>query len=495
MSGSVRSATTEHPSEASGLRTALATVCLSGTLEDKLAAAAAAGLRRRRDLRAGPGRVAARPRPRSGPAAPTWASRSTSTSPSATSTRPTRERLRARTCGAPSASSTSWSELGTDLILVCSSVSPDAVDDDGSLAEQLHAPGRAGRRRTGCASPTRRSPGARHVNTYEQSWDDRAAGRPPRARPVPGQLPHPVPRLRPGGHRATSRREAVLPAARRRPAHEHGRAAVEPPPPALPRPGRLRPARLPGPRAGRGLHRAAVARGVQRRLPPVRPAPRRGRRPPVAAGAARGDSPLERGRVRRPPRSCTGSRSPRSPSTPTSGAAVAELLAALGFATPARHRSKPVQLWQQGDARVLLNRARPATARRSRRSAIETADPTAAAGRAHGAARAAAARSTTARPRPTCSASPRPDGTAVFFCHTAAEGVSWLADFLPTARRAPATESVTRVDHVALTQPFDNFDEAALFYRSLLGLLTRARVRDRRSVRPGAQPGGRATAA
>ena len=33
MSGSVRSATTEHPSEASGLRTALATVCISGTLE------------------------------------------------------------------------------------------------------------------------------------------------------------------------------------------------------------------------------------------------------------------------------------------------------------------------------------------------------------------------------------------------------------------------------------------------------------------------------
>ena len=43
MSGSVRSATTEHPSEASGLRTALATVCISGTLEDKLEAAAAAG--------------------------------------------------------------------------------------------------------------------------------------------------------------------------------------------------------------------------------------------------------------------------------------------------------------------------------------------------------------------------------------------------------------------------------------------------------------------
>ncbi len=29
---------------------------------------------------------------------------------------------------------------------------------------------------------------------------------------------------------------------------------------------------------------------------------------------------------------------------------------------------------------------------------------------------------------------------------------------------------MTRIDHVALTQPFDYFDEAALFYRAVLGL-------------------------
>ena len=44
MSGSVHgAATAEHPSESTGQRTALATVCISGTLEDKLDAAAAAG--------------------------------------------------------------------------------------------------------------------------------------------------------------------------------------------------------------------------------------------------------------------------------------------------------------------------------------------------------------------------------------------------------------------------------------------------------------------
>jgi 4-hydroxyphenylpyruvate dioxygenase len=35
---------------------------------------------------------------------------------------------------------------------------------------------------------------------------------------------------------------------------------------------------------------------------------------------------------------------------------------------------------------------------------------------------------------------------------------------------ADAGAGLTAVDHVALTQPFDSFDEAALFYRSVLGL-------------------------
>src|SRR4029078_3563028 len=42
---------------------------------------------------------------------------------------------------------------------------------------------------------------------------------------------------------------------------------------------RVGPARLPRPRARRGLHRAAVARGLQLRLPPVPPAPRPQRAP------------------------------------------------------------------------------------------------------------------------------------------------------------------------------------------------------------------------
>ena len=51
-------------------------------------------------------------------------------------------------------------------------------------------------------------------------------------------------------------------------------------------------------------------------------------------------------------------------------------------------------------------------------------------------------------------------------------GAGWLADFEPTGpdAAAGAGTGITGVDHVALTQPFDRFDEAALFYRSVLGL-------------------------
>ena len=41
-----------------------------------------------------------------------------------------------------------------------------------------------------------------------------------------------------------------------------------------------------------------------------------------------------------------------------------------------------------------------------------------------------------------------------------------------TGGGGPGTGSISHIDHVALTQPFDNFDEATLFYRSLLGLST-----------------------
>jgi len=56
----------------------------------------------------------------------------------------------------------------------------------------------------------------------------------------------------------------------------------------------------------------------------------------------------------------------------------------------------------------------------------------------------------------------------VFFTRTRPDG--WPADFLATGETAGAGAGITRVDHVGLTQPFDSFDEAGLFWRAVLGL-------------------------
>jgi 4-hydroxyphenylpyruvate dioxygenase len=153
------------------------------------------------------------------------------------------------------------------------------------------------------------------------------------------------------------------------------------------------------------------------------------------------------------------------------------LLRGLGFARTGIHRTKPVQLWQQADARVLVNRtgaddgARPRGDAVVSAIAVESEDP----GRS-----ARRARALLAPPIPRSlgpneaelTAVAAPDGTSVFFCHTDADGgAGWLGDFRPVASDRPGDRPLlTGVDHVALSQPFDYFDEAVLFYRSLLGM-------------------------
>lgn len=169
-----------------------------------------------------------------------------------------------------------------------------------------------------------------------------------------------------------------------------------------------------------------------------------------------------------------------------SGPAVADTLAALGFTHAGQHRSKPVQLWQQGTARVLLNSSigideHPHGAAVAALG-LETADPASAAARAQQLLAPVLPR----RRGPAeadLAAVAAPDSTAIFFCRTgAADQASWLSDFEPVAiagstvaEAAPTgdgTSGISHVDHVALTQPYDRFDEAALFYRAVLGLQT-----------------------
>ncbi|MER5646339.1 TIM barrel protein [Streptosporangium sp. NPDC002524] len=167
------------------------------------------------------------------------------------------------------------------------------------------------------------------------------------------------------------------------------------------------------------------------------------------------------------------------PAVPT-GFAFAELadadgslsgvLSALGFTRTGSHTSKPVELWTQGEARMLLNAAGTDPALVA--LGLDSPDP----------ARAVKHAETLLAPVLPRERAPRdasldaiaaPDGTALFFCDTA-----WLGDFVgsgdpgdPAAGTVEAVPGrITHIDHVALTQPWHHFDEAALFYGSVLGL-------------------------
>lgn len=153
---------------------------------------------------------------------------------------------------------------------------------------------------------------------------------------------------------------------------------------------------------------------------------------------------------------------------------VTAVLGALGFARTARHRTKPVDLWEQGEARVLVNTG-PAAGRDGTALAavgLESPDPAGAARRAE-ALLAPVLPRRRARGDAPLDAVVAPDGTELFFCATGSSGpIGWRGDFelIPGGAAATGAEVLDRIDHLALTQPWHQFDEAALFHRSVLGL-------------------------
>ncbi|GHD00284.1 4-hydroxyphenylpyruvate dioxygenase [Streptomyces violarus] len=147
------------------------------------------------------------------------------------------------------------------------------------------------------------------------------------------------------------------------------------------------------------------------------------------------------------------------------------LLGCLGFTRTARHRGKPVALWEQGEARILVNTG-PAVRRDGTQLAaigLESPDPAAAARRAEALLAPVLPRRRAPEDAP-LDAVAAPDGTELFFCATGRPGLpDWRADFEDTGP-APAPTGIRRIDHLALTQPWHHFDEAALFHRGVLGL-------------------------
>jgi 4-hydroxyphenylpyruvate dioxygenase len=154
------------------------------------------------------------------------------------------------------------------------------------------------------------------------------------------------------------------------------------------------------------------------------------------------------------------------------------VLGALGFGQSARHTWKPVELWEQGEARILLNTGVSGRRQGPALTAVgvETPDPDRAARRAEEVLAPVVPRRRGPRDAQ-LDAVAAPDGTEVFFCRTERpDHPNWMGDFteVPSRARAPhppsAAAAIRHIDHIALTQPWHQFDEAVLFHRGVLGL-------------------------
>lgn len=149
---------------------------------------------------------------------------------------------------------------------------------------------------------------------------------------------------------------------------------------------------------------------------------------------------------------------------------VAVLLERLGFAYAGQHRTKDVRLWSQDGARVVLNEQR-ARGRAPSIAAVglDVDDPAAAASRAAGLSVPPSFRRTSAGDHE-LPAVLAPDGTEIFWATVPAGTCAppWVAEF--TGGFGDGDPAIGHIDHVNLAQPAADFDEAVLFYGSLLAL-------------------------
>ncbi len=147
------------------------------------------------------------------------------------------------------------------------------------------------------------------------------------------------------------------------------------------------------------------------------------------------------------------------------------VLSQLGFEHRGSHRTKDVELWASGSARVIVNSQ--ADAGRPRLSAIglDVPDPETTAKRAMD-LRSAPVDRFTAPGDKLLRGVTAPDEREIFLCPPHVHGVpSWMDEFSPVGVGAPDSgRGILRVDHVNLLQPWQFFDEAVLFYESALAL-------------------------
>lgn len=377
-------------------------------------------------------------------------------------------------------------ELGAGTVLVCSSVSPEAVDDDDLAAEQLHALAERAAQR-GIRVCYEALAWGRFVHTYEHAWR------------IVRRADHPALGVCLDSFHILSR-GSDLTTIRTIPAEKLFFVQLADAPRLnmdllqwsrhhrlFPGQGEfdltafvrtLRAAGYAGPLS------LEVFNDVFRQADPR----------PAAVDAMRSLRALEEavdpeGGALPPPPELAGPAFVELGADPAGAEALTATLRALGFGRTGEHRSKPVQLWRQGAARVLINTAPESRAESEGDGpggesdgtgalvalGVHTRSPQDSVRRAEGLLAPVLPR--THRPDEADLASvAAPDGTALFFCRTgASETAGWLGDFRGTGEE-PVEAAITGIDHLTATQPFDHYDEAILFYRSVLGLRPRPAV-------------------
>ena len=146
------------------------------------------------------------------------------------------------------------------------------------------------------------------------------------------------------------------------------------------------------------------------------------------------------------------------------------VLGQLGFEFNGRHRTKDVQLWTMGHARVIINEqaathAEPAIAALG----FDVESPVIAAARAQQLKAPAVPRKSQANEE-IFQGFAAPDSTEIFLCQGSRDGTAaWTREF-GEGLEVPAAGATAVIDHVNLAQPWQHFDEAVLFYTSALAL-------------------------
>ena len=149
------------------------------------------------------------------------------------------------------------------------------------------------------------------------------------------------------------------------------------------------------------------------------------------------------------------------------------LLDQLGLAFRGQHRTKPVRLWSSGDARIVLNEQHARDLEPHLAGVgLEVAEASVASERARALAVRAAPRRTQAGELD-LAGFVAPSGLEVFLNDRRAETEAgyepaWAAEF--DRGRPGGGGEITGIDHVNVSHGWDAHDEAVLFYTSVLGL-------------------------